>query len=56
MLATARDGTEFMVAVSYLPRGYLWGSALSYTQMGTFGVCSASLRLFALFKFHQDDD
>lgn len=54
MLATIRDGTEFMVAVNYLPRGYLWASTLTYIQMGVFGTCSAFLRLFALFKFHHD--
>lgn len=51
MLATVRDGTEFMVAVNYLPRGYLWASTLTYIQVGVFGTCSAVLRLVALFKF-----
>jgi hypothetical protein len=54
ILATVRDGTEFMVAVNYLPRGYLWASTLTYIQVGVFGTCSASLRLFALFKFHEN--
>ncbi|CAF1169393.1 unnamed protein product [Rotaria sordida] len=54
MLATVRDGTEFMVAVNYLPRSYLWGSRLTYIQVGMFGTCSAFLRLFALFKFHHE--
>jgi hypothetical protein len=43
-----------MVAVNYLPRGYLWGSTLTYIQVGMFGTCSAFLRLFALFKFHHE--
>ncbi|CAM4936068.1 unnamed protein product [Rotaria socialis] len=51
MLVTIRDGTEFMVAVNNLPKGYLWSSTLTYTQVGMFGTCSAFLRLFALFKF-----
>ncbi len=54
MLATVRDGTEFMVAVNYLPRNYLWGSTLTFIQVGTFGTCSAFLRLFALFKFNSN--
>ncbi|CAF4195842.1 unnamed protein product, partial [Rotaria magnacalcarata] len=54
MLATVRDGTEFMVAVNYLPRGYLWASTLTFIQTGAFGTCSAFLRLVALFKFHHD--
>jgi hypothetical protein len=54
MLATVRDGTEFMVAVNYLPRGYLWASTLTYIHVGMFGICSASLRLFALFKFQRN--
>ena len=41
MLATVRDGTECMVAVNYLPRGYLWASTLTYIQVGVFGTCSA---------------
>ncbi|CAF2630040.1 unnamed protein product [Rotaria sp. Silwood2] len=51
MLATVRDGTEFMVAVNNLPQGYLWASTLTFIQVGMFGICSAFLRLFALFKF-----
>ncbi|CAF0935517.1 unnamed protein product [Adineta steineri] len=53
MLASIRDGTEFMVAVHYLPQGYLWASTLTYIQVGLFGTCSASLRLYALFKFQE---
>ncbi|CAF1160920.1 unnamed protein product [Rotaria sordida] len=52
MLVAVRDGTEFMVAVNRLPRGYLWASTLTFIQVGMFGTCSAFLRLFALFKFH----
>ncbi|CAF4322844.1 unnamed protein product, partial [Adineta steineri] len=33
MLASIRDGTEFMVAVHYLPQGYLWASTLTYIQV-----------------------
>ena len=51
MLATVRDGTELVVAIHYLPRGCLWSSTLTYFQVGMFGTCSASLRLFALFRF-----
>lgn len=54
MLAIVRDGTEFMVAVNYLPRGYLWGSTLSHMQVGGLGTCSAFIRLFALFQFHHE--
>ncbi|CAF0775374.1 unnamed protein product [Adineta steineri] len=54
MLASIRDGTEFMVAVHYLPQGYLWASTLTYIQVGLFGTCSASLRLYALFKFQEN--
>jgi hypothetical protein len=54
MLATLRDATEFMVAVNYLPRGYLWASTLTYIQVGMLGTCSAFLRLFGLFKFHHE--
>ncbi|CAF1344921.1 unnamed protein product [Adineta ricciae] len=54
MLATVRDGTEFMVAVSYLPRGFLWSSTLTYIQVGMLGTCSAFLRLYALYKFQED--
>ncbi|CAF3489273.1 unnamed protein product [Rotaria sp. Silwood1] len=51
ILATVRDGTEFMVAVNNLPRGYLWASTLTLIQVGMFGTCSAFVRLFTLFKF-----
>ncbi|CAF0906612.1 unnamed protein product [Adineta ricciae] len=54
MLATVRDGTEFIVAVNYLPRGYLWASTLTYIQVGVFGTSSAFLRLFSLFQFHHE--
>jgi hypothetical protein len=54
MLATVRDSTECMVAINYLPRSYLWGSTLTYIQVGMFGTCSAFLRLVALFKFHHE--
>jgi len=53
LLASVRDGSEFVVAVNYLPRNYLWGSTLTFIQMGMFGTCSAFLRLFALFKLHE---
>ena len=53
MLVAVRDGIEFMVAVNYLPRHFLWGSTLTYIQVGMLGTCSAFLRLFALFKFQQ---
>ncbi|CAF0798930.1 unnamed protein product [Didymodactylos carnosus] len=53
VLATIRDGSEFMVAVHYLPRGYLWANSLTYVQVGVFGICSASIRLYALSKFHK---
>ncbi|CAF1149635.1 unnamed protein product [Rotaria sp. Silwood1] len=51
MLATVRDGTEFMVAVNNLPRGFLWASTLTLIQVGMFGTCSAFVRVFTLFKF-----
>lgn len=54
ILATLRDGTEFMVAVNYLPRGYLWASTLTYIQVGILGTSSAFLRLFGLFKYHHE--
>lgn len=53
MLATIRDGTEAIVAINYLPQGFLWGSTLSYIQVGIYGTCSAFLRLYALFNFHE---
>jgi hypothetical protein len=53
MLAAVRDGSESLVAVNCLPRGFLWGSTLSFVQVGMFGVCSAFLRLVALFKFER---
>ena len=52
LLAMIRDGSEFIVAIHYLPEGYLWSSKLTYIQVGVFGTCSASLRLFTLFTFH----
>lgn len=51
LLAMIRDGSEFIVAIHYLPEGYLWSSKLSYIQVGVFGTCSASLRLLTLFTF-----
>ncbi|CAF1030399.1 unnamed protein product, partial [Didymodactylos carnosus] len=53
VLATIRDGSEFVVAVHYLPRGYLWASSLTYIQVGLFGTCSAFMRLYALANFHE---
>ncbi|UJR30872.1 hypothetical protein I4U23_018385 [Adineta vaga] len=54
MLATVRDGTEFIVAVNCLPRGFLWSSTLTFIRVGMFGTCSAFLRLYALFKFEDN--
>ena len=53
MLAAVRDGSESLVAVNYLPRGFLWGSTLTKIQIGGLGVCSAFVRLYALFKFER---
>ncbi len=54
MLATLRDGSESLVAINCLPKGFLWGSTLTPIQIGGFGVCSAFLRLFALFKYERE--
>ena len=51
LLAMVRDGSEFVVAVHYLPEGYFWSSTLTYLQVGAFGTCSAFFRLFTLYKF-----
>uniref|UniRef100_A0A1A9ZW44 Peroxisomal membrane protein 11C n=1 Tax=Glossina pallidipes TaxID=7398 RepID=A0A1A9ZW44_GLOPL len=44
-----RLSLDFVHAVSYLPKGYLWGGKLSTLQVGAVGTLSSFLYLYQIF-------
>lgn len=49
IISILRLTLDFVHAVSYLPRGYLWGGKLSTTTIGAIGTCSALIGIHQIF-------
>jgi hypothetical protein len=45
IVIACRDWADFMIAVHYLPEGFLWSSQLHYYQVGLLGTFSSLLRV-----------
>lgn len=47
VLNILRDCADLIIAVNYLPSGFLWSSKLHQYQVGFFGSLSAAFRIYS---------
>ena len=46
--------SDLIIAVHYLPKGYLWSEQLPLTAVGVFGLISSLIGLYRLIKSFQE--